>query len=458
MPYEGERSGYHALRRVAADRSVQQLLERARIAKAGAPAPYPTPEPQRAPGAGNATKPDYVLSIDGSYLEVDVETGYPGARVGYVTTACVLLDLRRLTNLDRHRPVDPRDFRKTEQRQTWNAALPGSNVITGANQSARASFREEVYLAFENDLDADTSASDDNGSILQTYEYLLSQRGDPKPIRCPYTEENGCEKYVDIGPGRQSCTCKHRLPLWSTDALRAHERFRLDAPNAEPYNEVMQVWEQLALVHILRWFERKNFVTTLQRLAFFRDGPLAVFGHPAWLAPLIGKEIVRVSTLCRNATGDDLTIIGVEKSGTFVNHFEMIDQTAGHQAVAFAPGTYVVPTDAYIKARIIHQEPGGKPYGEATYFGRKFLYKSARGARLVPTLAYTRPDAPDFDSDDIADLPTFGQACRLLDELVSSQYPNALAPIVAAHAQAALPLNMGTKVLSTLAQHLMADD
>lgn len=457
MPYEGEKSGYHALRRVAADRSVRDLLERARIANSGAPLPCPTPNPKPAPGPGNIARPDFVLSIDGSYLEVDVETGYPGARVGYVTTACVLLDLEKLTVLDRHRPINPRDFRKTEHRQTWNAALPGSNVVTGTNQSARAAFREEVYRAFQSDLDTDPDQNANSGSILHTYEYLLSQRGDPKPIRCPYADEDDCNKQVSVKPGVQPCRCERRLPVWSTDALRAHERFRLDAPNAEPYNEIMQAWERLALVHVLRWFERNDFTAMLQRLAFLVDGPLAVFGHPAWLAPLIGKEIVRISTLCRETTGNDLTIVGVEKTGAFVNHFEMLDQRSGHLAVHFPPCTYLLPTDAYIKARIVHQGPGGKPYGEATYFGRKFLYKSARGARLVPSLAYTQPNPPDFDSDDVTDLPTFGRACRILDDLVSSQYPNALAPIVAAHAQAALPLNMGTRVLSTLAQRLMAD-
>lgn len=43
----------------------------------------------------------------------------------------------------------------------------------------------------------------------------------------------------------------------------------------------------------------------------------------------------------------------------------------------------------------------------------------------------------------------------LFDQLVSSRYPNSLAPVVAAHAEAAIPLNLGKKVLERMARDLM---
>ena len=46
----------------------------------------------------------------------------------------------------------------------------------------------------------------------------------------------------------------------------------------------------------------------------------------------------------------------------------------------------------------------------------------------------------------------------LLDQLVCSRYPNALAPLVAAHAEAAIPLNIGKKVLERLARELVAEE
>jgi hypothetical protein len=66
--------------------------------------------------------PIFVVAIDGSWAEVDVRNGYPGAKVGYCTVASVLLDLLKIDELDSARPVDPREFRKTEEASTLDAA------------------------------------------------------------------------------------------------------------------------------------------------------------------------------------------------------------------------------------------------------------------------------------------------------------------------------------------------
>jgi hypothetical protein len=65
----------------------------------------------------------------------------------------------------------------------------------------------------------------------------------------------------------------------------------------------------------------------IQRLAFFVDGPLGVFGPQAWLSAAISSVLKRINELVRAKTGNDLLIIGVEKSGALVTHFEELDQT-----------------------------------------------------------------------------------------------------------------------------------
>jgi hypothetical protein len=47
----------------------------------------------------------------------------------------------------------------------------------------------------------------------------------------------------------------------------------------------MQVWERILLIHLLRWFERRGLLEQIAKIAFILDGPLAMFGHPAWLSP-----------------------------------------------------------------------------------------------------------------------------------------------------------------------------
>ena len=391
------------------------------------------------------------MAIDGSNQEVAVKTGYPGAQVGYLTVASVLLDLGAIERLDASRPADPIAFRKTEEAATIDAALPGSNVVTRTHNSAKVAFREELYEVFHNEI----VDAQDRTPLLETYEALLTHKPTTKPQSCPY-DEFGCVESFSIGSGVSTCSCEERRTVWSTDALRIHERFHDVGTNGEAFGEVMQVWERVLLVHLLRAFERRGFLAQAHRLAFFVDGPLALFGHPAWLSAAISIELQRINAKVRNLTGHDLVIVGVEKTGTFVTHFDEADQTEEPGRERFAPRNYFLPTDQYIKRRIIYSD-SPKRYGKDTYFGRKFFYKTKNGARIVATIPFLDPSQDTLDSDDVGLYPSFGTVCTLLDKLVSCRYPNALAPLVSAHAQAAIPLHLGAKVLEQLAHALMRD-
>lgn len=43
---------------------------------------------------------------------------------------------------------------------------------------------------------------------------------------------------------------------------------------------------------------------------------------------------------------------------------------------------------------------------------------------------------------------------NLLDSLVSSRYPNSLTPLISAHAEAAIPLNLGTRIFEDIAREI----
>ena len=383
--------------------------------------------------------------------QVPVKIGFPGAHVGYLTVASVLLDLGAVARLDSARPADPVAFRKTEEAATVDAALPGSNVVTRTHKSAKVAFREELHEVLHNEI-VDVQ---DRVPLLHTYEVLLDRKPRTRPQSCPY-DELGCDLEFFIGRGLTTCSCPEQRAIWSTDALRIHERFHDVGTNGEAFGEVMQVWERLLLVHLLRAFERRGLLAKAHRLAFFVDGPLALFGHPAWLSAAITAELQRINAEARKLTGQDLVMVGVEKTGAFVTHFDEIDQTEEPGKERFNPHSYFLPTDPYIKQRIIFSD-SPKRYGKDTYFGRKFFYKTESGARIVASIPFLEAAQDTLDSDDVSLYPSFGTVCALLDKLVSCRYPNALSPLVSAHAQAAIPLHLGAKVLEQLAHALMRD-
>lgn len=449
MPYEGEFAGYQPLRRIVESDRVQNLLRRSKVGEA-------TPElnghgatPQVAPAAGQDL-PGFVVAIDGSNAEVPVRNGYPGARVGYCTVASVLINLTEVDRLDEQRPVDPVAFRTTEEAATIDAALPGCNVVTRDHLAAKHAFREALFDTF-NDVILDV---EDRTPLSDTYEALLALKPTSREQSCPY-EAEGCTEHVRTLPGLSRCPCDKGRPLYATDALRIHERFHDWGTNGEAYGEVMQVWERVMLVHLLRCMERRGWLPRLPQLAFFLDGPLAVFGHPAWLSAAISTELKRLGALVRAQSGHELLIIGVEKSGTFVTHFDEIDKTETPGTDLFAPRSFFLPSDTYIKSRIIFSG-SPKRYGADTYFGRKVFYKTASGARVVVNIPFLS-DEQDTLAGDPALYAQLGTTLALIDKLVSSRYPNALSPIVSAHAQAAIPLHLGAKVLQQLAQALVRE-
>jgi hypothetical protein len=183
---------------------------------------------------------------------------------------------------------------------------------------------------------------------------------------------------------------------------------------------------------------------------------LAIFGHPAWLSAAISRELKRLNTIVRAATNHDLLILGIEKTGTFVMHFDEIDK-AEDGGANFSNRTFVLPTDKYIKDRIIFST-STKRYGMDTYFGRKLFYKTASGARIVADIPFLDDRQDTLDTDDTSLYREFGSICALLDALASSRFPNSVSPLISAHAQAAIPLRLGTKVLQQLAKALMRQD
>jgi hypothetical protein len=73
----------------------------------------------------------------------------------------------------------------------------------------------------------------------------------------------------------------------------------------------------------------------------------------------------------------------------------------------------------------------------------------------VANIPYLSAAQDSLSTDDPAAFQKFGTVCTLLDKLVTSRFPNALGPIVSAHAQASIPLHLGQKVLKQLAKALM---
>lgn len=450
MPYEGEFAQSKSLRRLAESDKVKELLgDYAIRPTTGSSASLDKLHLESMPPS--QWQPDWVLAVDGSHHEVQVKNGFPGAEASYLTIASVLLDVEKIRRLDQQRPVDPKVFRTTEQAESIDWAFPGCNVITKGEASAKDSLRKRLFDVFDA-----KRMSDESESLLDTFDVLLAHKPDDQhPQACPYEDcpaENG--EYVR-DKGKYICRCEKNMTLYSTDALRIHEGMNPAGTNGAMFAEIMQVLERVWVIHILRTMEQQKWLPSLRKLAIVIDGPLAIFGHPAWLSHSIFKELARLNDAVRAATnGQDILMIGIEKTGEFVEHFRQIDTSEEGQIGQFPKNAMALLTNSYINQNIIFSD-SKRFYGRQSYFGRKLFYKTSSGARIVATLPFLAEEHKDLNNAEVTQFPRLTDAVRLLDQLVSSRYPNALSPLVAANAEAAIPLNLGKKVLERLAKELI---
>lgn len=453
MPYEGEFAQYRSLRRIAESERIKELLGNYKLRSAtGAAASLPKIPAVQLPQSD--WTPDWVLAVDGSHHEVQVKNGFPGAEASYLTVASVLLDVEKIRKLDQNRPVDPKVFRTTEQAESIDWAFPGCNVISEGERSAADSLRRSLFEVF-----GGSRMATDGESLLETYEALLAYK--PTGVRdqrCPYEDCPENEGAYRRGSGKYACTCNLARPLYSADALRIHEGMNPAGSNGKMFAEIMQVLERVWVVHILRTMEKQRWLPSLRKLAIVLDGPLAIFGHPAWLSQAIIKELSRINAVAKEAAGgQDILLIGIEKTGEFVEHFNQLNLDENGNPDQFPRQSVALLTDSYIKQNIIFSE-SPKPYGRDTYFGRKFFYKTSSGAHIVAMLPFLSEAHENLTTAEFSQYPRLSDAIALLDQLVSSRYPNALSPLVAANAEAAIPLNLGKKVLERLAKELITQD
>jgi hypothetical protein len=450
MGFEGEFASYEPLRRVLDSAKVKALQERMFVRHPGGDDFVEGTLTYKADLQESDIRPDLVLAIDGSNHPTKAVNGFPGAEIGYVTIASVLIDLKQVQDLSKSEFIDPRKFRETEKSSTIESVFPGCNVILGEEDSPMTSLRRALFDELKSN-----SVFPDSETLLDTYEHLLRikrRRFPDTPNKMPWSPIEGIEERMTYDYGEYKCPYTGKA-LFSTDALRLHELMNPSGSNGELFGQIMSTLEKLWLIHILRAFEKKGWLATLRRTAFIMDGPLAVFSTSSWLTKAIEVELRRLNDLQRTINECDLLLIGIEKSGAFLNHFLEIDTTKDGIKDKFPKQSALLLDDSYIKENIIYSE-STKKYGEDTYFGRKFFYKTNAGHKIVAVVANYNEMQKNIETARPEQFSRLADVMALLDGLSSNQYPNSVSPLISAHAEAAIPLNVGKRIFEDIAREI----
>ena len=439
MPFEGEFATGESLITLEKSEALREFRGRVRQRPKGS-----GPNPNVLKVTRNDWMPNRVIAVDGSTINVPLDNGFPLAEVSLLKVALVSIDLSLLADSSERIP-SPRIFYDMEKAHTFDKVLPGANIDRAdvENDTPRKFFRETVQEVLE------ARIGSAHESLAETVRAIVGEsRIGAKPPSCPLED---CERELTYGSGRYKCPCSREETLFEADAFRFSERFSDVSSNGEAHGEVRHLVEVLSLLNVLRFFAREeNTLGYLRDNVFILDGPLALFGHPAWLTPYVRRELMRINDLCRQK-GFELAVFGFEKSGAFVEHFEQLDFTSKKGPRSKYPaGTAIALDSRYINRNIALRPENDKPHGKETYFGRKILYKTAAGDHAVLTCAMINEVGQDFEKADIVCYPRLGDILNVLDHLATYLYRDGFMPLVRANAQAAIPLRKGSDIIRGL--------
>jgi hypothetical protein len=242
--------------------------------------------------------------------------------------------------------------------------------------------------------------------------------------------------FTASGPDEQKCpNCGSAVYL--TDALRCYERIDDEFGATAILGFLLTAAEQLVLVHLVKSIWQMK-PALLREVLFVKDGPLAFFGTAA---PLHQPMRELMQFLGEQGAAPLINLVGIEKSGPFVEHALQIEEFLGR-------GEALVLTNEYIYNHVVPGDPRVQKYGGNTYYGGKLIYKGDANDTYVLTV----PTGEWAASPKVADFYNAPEALGVLSRLRCSMYDNALLPVALANRLVSLADAPSAEILAKFAR------
>lgn len=380
------------------------------------------------PATGNLTT---VIAIDGGMNEAVVRPEFPSASITFMTLGPLMLYLEELAELDAEPFIGPEDMQRLKNIKRYSLVVPCKAV------------RSKRYKRFSIGVRAAIQEFLIERKLVADLQWLLFREWTGAPVtwsipRCPNPACENAGKIVFVSGGQLEKACPEcKEPVFISDALRLYELINDEQGAGGIMGYLLAALEQIVLVHVIRYiYDEKP--RALREVLFVKDGPLAFFGTTAPLRKPM-RELVRF--LADHKAGPLINLIGLEKTGAFVEHAALIEEM-------LQPGQYLLLGNSYIYRYIVPGDPQSEAFGHNTYYGAKIIFKGGDNAIYVATIP-TRGVVVE---------PGFSQLINGPDVLAAtgrlrcSMYDNALLPIVLANRLVSLADVPSSEILQRFAR------
>lgn len=381
----------------------------------------------------------HVIAFDGGYQEVPVRKEYPSASMCFFQFGALMFSVKDLDEIEETPFIDPADMAKLKDIERRKLVIPVRNVTLKGEPTLTHSVRRAVYEFFR---------QDGKDALIESLKWFLYGEYEAPDAsyslsRCPACPEKDVPLVCAAMRPDHTFTCPAcSATVYLTDVLRLHEAIDNELGAGGVLGYLTTSVEQLILVHAIRMVMATR-PALLKEVMFIKDGPLAFFGQTANLH----KPMRRLVTYLFDR--HDLYLVGLEKSGAFVDHAGEISKALGDMA----GGRVMALTDEYIYRYIV---PGkvdvANPYGTNTYYGTKVVFKAPDGRVYVLSVPTAAPDPKPT----LAGLRNLPAILTNVAKLRCDMYDNGLLPIALANKLISLADHPSSKILEKFAKAALA--
>ena len=354
----------------------------------------------------------YVIAIDGGIAPIKPKKKYPSSEFVAINIGALLLDVSKIKELEEKQFIPPEEINKVKDIGKSQLLVPIKNVMHPKYETFSEFVRGTIYEFFSRkDFNLSSSLK-----WLAFREFSADPLEDWNLAQHPYTDKRNVKlKKRDFD--ENFIITDNDKPIYITDILRLHELIDENIGAQGMVNYLLSVIEQILMVSIIREIYTKN-PKKLSEFLFILDRPLAFFGQTANLHKPM-RDLISYIT----SRGMSLNIVGLEKSGAFVEHAKALEE-----AEYLKRGQYILLSNGYIYNHILPKNSNSDAsYGRTTYYGGKVIFFSKEGNINVCTVPIDdyenikNPTPENFLNLDII--------LTMLENLKCDMYEDAILPI-----------------------------
>jgi hypothetical protein len=358
--------------------------------------------------------------------------------VAFTQVAACMLKLDDLREMRENPMLDPRDLSKRTDENTWYnfAVIP----LSGVSLPGRT-VKETIRLL------AHSTLSSNHTGLLDTLKFLVFREWEdswPDDIDKPSMHCLSCGLEFELPIGKQNFKCPDSHcshEHWLSDYLGMVSNNADDWAKEDITNALRDVLETLTLFHFIRKYYKTPKI--INETLFIKDGPLLL---RAALSRLV-EPIRSFLEFCKKNDAN-IKLVGVEKTGDLCNFIEAFGSKLEN------PGDFFLPT-----VQFLVEEIGGRSFPSDK---SKYRNRVSYGAKLVAkigkhhTIALNIPTGSFMLEPKPNDLFDHEEIFRVLSQLVSYRYPNAIIPLVIANSMASISRKPSGAILEAFLDEKMS--